>query len=79
MLIVFFDPLLLLLRLSPFFFRFEPHYLFTRKLLRVIGELKGIVGFEVVEFAPNGADPDYTAAKRTYKLMNYAFNYSHSR
>ncbi len=47
----------------------------TMKLLRMIGEQKRIVGFDVVEFAPKPGvhHPDYTAAKLTYKLMNYAF------
>ncbi len=47
----------------------------TMKLLRLIGEQKRIVGFDVVEFAPHRGvpHPDYTAAKLTYKLMNYAF------
>jgi agmatinase len=56
----------------------EPNGLFwseTMKLLRVIGEQKTIVGIDVVEFAPNKGmqHPDYTAAKLTYKLLNYAF------
>ncbi len=56
----------------------EPNGLFwweTMKLLRLIGEQKNIVGFDVVEFAPSRGvrHPDYTAAKLTYKLMNYAF------
>lgn len=47
----------------------------TMSLLRQIGERTRIVGFDVVEFAPNRGVryPDYTAAKLTYKLMNYAF------
>ena len=47
----------------------------TMKVLRMIGEQKTIVGFDVVEFAPNKTvqHPDYTAAKLTYKLMNYAW------
>ena len=57
----------------------EPNGLFwaeTMKLLRLVGEQRSIVGFDVVEFAPNKTvqHPDYTAAKLTYKLMNYAFN-----
>jgi agmatinase len=61
----------------------EPNGLFwseTMKLLRMVGEQKTIVGFDVVEFAPNKAVqyPDYTAAKLTYKLMNYAFHTSHT-
>jgi agmatinase len=56
----------------------EPNGLFwpeTMQLLRLIGEQKEIVGFDVVELAPNKGmpHPDYTAAKLTYKLMNYAF------
>ena len=56
----------------------EPNGLFwaeTMKVLRLIGEQKTIVGFDVVEFAPNKTvqHPDYTAAKLTYKLMNYAW------
>jgi agmatinase len=56
----------------------EPNGLFwpeTLKLLRMVGEQKTIVGFDVVEFAPNRGvrHPDYTTAKLTYKLMNYAF------
>jgi agmatinase len=55
----------------------EPNGLFwseTMRLLRLVGEQKKIVGFDVVEFAPNKSvqHPDYTAAKLTYKLMNYA-------
>jgi agmatinase len=56
----------------------EPNGLFwaeTMKVLRLIGEQKNIVGFDVVEFAPNKTvqHPDYAAAKLTYKLMNYAW------
>jgi len=56
----------------------EPNGLFwaeTMKALRLVGEQKEIVGFDVVEFAPNKTvqHPDYTAAKLTYKLMNYAW------
>ena len=57
----------------------EPNGLYwseTMGLLRLIGEQKHIVGFDVVEFAPMKGyhHPDYTAAKLTYKLMNYAFS-----
>jgi agmatinase len=47
----------------------------TMKLLRLLGEQGQVVGFDVVEFAPSRGlrHPDYTAAKLTYKLMNYAF------
>ncbi len=56
----------------------EPNGLYwseTMQLLRKIGEQKTIVGFDVVELAPvKGLNhPDLTAAKLTYKLMNYAF------
>jgi len=61
----------------------EPNGLFwpeTMKLLRLIGEQKSIVGFDVVEFAPNRGmrHPDYTTAKLSYKLMNYAFQKPHT-
>jgi agmatinase len=61
----------------------EPNGLFwseTMKLLRLIGEQKRIVGFDVVEFAPNRGlqHADYTTAKLTYKLMNYAFQKPHT-
>ncbi len=61
----------------------EPNGLFwaeTMKLLRMIGEQKTIVGCDVVEFAPIKAlpYPDYTTAKLTYKLMNYAFQKPHT-
>jgi len=38
------------------------------------------VGCDVVEFAPGKGvqHPDYTAAKLTYKLMNYAFLNPHT-
>ena len=56
----------------------EPNGLFWAEamhLLRRIGEEKTIVGFDVVELAPVKAvsHPDLTAAKLTYKMMNYAF------
>jgi agmatinase len=61
----------------------EPNGLFwaeTMRLLRLVGEQKTIVGFDVVEFAPIRGlrHPDYTAAKLTYKLMNYAFQKPHT-
>jgi agmatinase len=51
------------------------HWAETMQLLRRIGEKKKIVGFDVVELAPvkGVAHPDLTAAKLTYKIMNYAF------
>lgn len=56
----------------------EPNGLYwaeTMQLLRRIGEKKKIVGFDVVELAPvkGVTHPDLTAAKLTYKMMNYAF------
>jgi agmatinase len=47
----------------------------TMELLRAVGEQTTIVGCDVVEFAPiSGLHyPDITAAKLTYKLMNYGF------
>jgi agmatinase len=56
----------------------EPNGLFwaeTMQLLRLIGEQKSIIGFDVVELAPaKGLTfADLSAAKLTYKLMNYAF------
>lgn len=47
----------------------------TMQLLRRVGEEHRIVGCDVVELAPvkGIAHPDLTAAKLTYKLMNYAF------
>jgi len=48
----------------------------TTRLLRRIGEEKTIVGCDVVELAPakGVAHADLTAAKLTYKIMNYAFS-----
>ncbi|MDP4173853.1 MAG: agmatinase [Bacteroidota bacterium] len=56
----------------------EPGGLFwdeTMNLLRMIGESRKIVGFDVVELAPvkNSHSSDFTAAKLVYKLLNYAF------
>ena len=56
----------------------EPNGLYwaeTMQLLRRIGEQKTIVGCDIVELAPvkGVSHPDLTAAKLTYKLMNYAF------
>jgi agmatinase len=56
----------------------EPNGLFwaeTMQLLRRVGEKKKIIGFDVVELAPvrGVTHPDLTAAKLTYKMMNYAF------
>jgi agmatinase len=56
----------------------EPNGLFWSEvmhLLRRVGETATIVGCDVVELAPvpGVSHPDLTAAKLTYKLMNYAF------
>ena len=56
----------------------EPNGLYwqeTMELLRAVGEHTTIVGCDVVEFAPLKGliHPNLTAAKLTYKLMNYAF------
>ena len=56
----------------------EPNGLFwqeTMELLRAVAEQTTIVGCDVVEFAPISGlhHADLTAAKLTYKLMNYAF------
>ena len=47
----------------------------TVELLRMVGEYRSIVGFDVVELAPRKGltYPDLTAAKLTYKIMNCAF------
>ena len=47
----------------------------TMSLLKMIGERKRIVGFDVVELSPSKAmpAPTYLAAKLVYKLMNAAF------
>jgi agmatinase len=55
----------------------EPNGLFWHEmmvLLRKTGELKNIVGFDVVEFAPIKGlhHADETAAKLVYKILNYA-------
>lgn len=51
------------------------HWAETTQLLRRIGTEKRIVGFDVVELAPvkGVPHPDLTAARLTYKIMNYAF------
>ena len=43
------------------------------ELLKEISEQRDIVGFDVVELCPNGANPgpDYMAAKLIYKLIGY--------
>lgn len=56
----------------------EPNGLYwseTMQLLRKIAERKTIVGADIVELAPvkGVTHPDLTAARLTYKIMNYAF------
>jgi agmatinase len=56
----------------------EPGGLFwdeTMNLLKLIGEQKNIVGFDVVELAPNSRDvsSNFNTAKLVYKLLNYSF------
>ncbi len=56
----------------------EPGGLFwdeTMDLLKLVGENRNIVGFDVVELAPSKAHPasDFTTAKLVYKIINYAF------
>ncbi len=68
-----FDPSLLPATGTP-----EPGGLFwdeTMKLLKMVGESKNIVGFDVVELAPSKVHTasNFTASKLTYKLMNYSF------
>jgi agmatinase len=42
-------------------------------LLRAVVEHKNVVGFDIVELAPNEANPapDFMAAKVVYKLLSY--------
>jgi agmatinase len=56
----------------------EPGGLFwdeTMNLLKIVGSEKNIVGFDVVELAPNKFHPssNFVAAKLVYKILNYAF------
>lgn len=56
----------------------EPGGLFwdeTMNLLKIIGLEKNIVGFDVVELAPDKYHPssNFIAAKLVYKILNYAF------
>ncbi|HOJ04937.1 MAG TPA: agmatinase [Bacteroidota bacterium] len=48
----------------------------TMQLLAMIGKRKRIVGFDVVELAPDEVNPysAFVAAKLTYKLLNAAFS-----
>lgn len=54
----------------------EPNGFFwdeTMKLLRILGEKKNVVGFDVVELAPRKdfPYPDFLTAKLIYKMLNY--------
>ena len=56
----------------------EPGGLFwdeTMNLLKLIGLNRKIVGFDVVELAPNSKDvsSDFNTAKLVYKMLNYSF------
>ena len=56
----------------------EPGGLFwdeTMDLLRLVGEKRNVVGFDVVELAPEKTktESNYIAAKLVYKILNYAF------
>jgi N1-aminopropylagmatine ureohydrolase len=56
----------------------EPGGLFwdeTMNLLKLIGKNKNIVGFDVVELAPNKNDvsSSFNSAKLVYKLLNYGY------
>ncbi|MBA4406086.1 agmatinase [bacterium] len=56
----------------------EPGGLFwdeTMNLLKIIGLEKNIVGFDVIELAPNKfhISSNFIAAKLVYKILNYAF------
>lgn len=46
----------------------------TMSLLRLVGEQRRIVGFDVVELSPSEANvaPTYLTAKLIYKIMNYS-------
>jgi agmatinase len=68
-----FDPSLLPATGTP-----EPGGLFwdeTLNLLKIIGQDKNIIGFDVTELAPSKNYPasSYIAAKLVYKILNYAF------
>lgn len=56
----------------------EPGGLFwdeTMDLLQLVGAKRNVVGFDVVELAPEKSKPEsnYIAAKLVYKILNYAF------
>ncbi len=48
----------------------------TLKFLKKLAKKKNIIGFDVVELAPNqnNVAPDFLAAKLTYKLLSYKFS-----
>ncbi len=57
----------------------EPGGLFwdeTMNLLKRVGESKNIIGFDVVELAPDKKDTSssFVAAKLVYKILNYAYS-----
>jgi agmatinase len=45
------------------------------KLLKFVALKRNIVGFDVMELAPNSSNkaPDFVAAKLIYKLLSYRF------
>ena len=45
----------------------------TMKLLKMLGEKKNVVGFDVVELSPRKDNPfpDFMTAKLIYKMLNY--------
>ena len=47
----------------------------TLKLLKKLAKQKKIVGFDIVELAPNPADKssDFLAAKLYFKILTYIF------
>jgi len=47
----------------------------TLRLLKKLGKQKKVVGFDVVELAPqkNYSYPDFLTAKLIYKMLNYFF------
>lgn len=58
----------------------EPGGMYWYQVLKFLGMVfryKSIVGFDIVELAPNTADkaPDMLAAKLYYKLLSYKFSY----
>jgi agmatinase len=56
----------------------EPGGLFWYQIIRFLKKVtseKNVVGFDVVELAPNSNNrsPDFLAAKLIYKLLSYRF------